>query len=168
MTPKPKQPTAKARKPSARFYNDGNLPRNYSKTPTYESWRNMIRRCYNPSLRLYPLYGGRGITVCDRWKRSYFNFLTDMGDMPEGMSIDRIETNGNYEPSNCRWADDVTQRRNRRDVVLYDYCGEYLTITELAAKAGCSRGTIRKRLIAGLNADAVLRALGIPQKKGRK
>lgn len=79
---------------------------------------NMVRRCTLESVAEYPLYGGRGITVCDRWlesgRRGFFNFLEDMGLAPEGMSLDRIDVNGNYEPSNCRWTDTSTQAYNKR------------------------------------------------------
>ena len=89
------------------------------KTPTYLSWDNMIQRCTNPNRPEYPYYGGRGITVCDRW-RSYENFLADMGERPDGLTLDRINNDGNYEPGNCRWADRETQVRNRRRSSYYD------------------------------------------------
>ena len=83
-------------------------------TTEYNSWGHMNQRCFNTSNKAYYRYGGRGITVCDRWKNSFTKFYEDMGDKPKGMSLDRIDNNGNYEPSNCRWADDVTQVRNQR------------------------------------------------------
>jgi len=69
----------------------------------YASWRSMRKRCYNPKNRQYKNYGGRGIIVCERWRSSFVNFLTDMGERPEGYELDRKDPNGNYEPLNCRY-----------------------------------------------------------------
>lgn len=84
------------------------------KNPGITSYRSMISRCYNQEHTNYRNYGGRGITVCDRWIGSYVNFREDMGFRPVGLTLDRIDPNGNYEPSNCRWATWSQQNKNKR------------------------------------------------------
>lgn len=84
-------------------------------SPEYRSWYSMKRRCYDPKHKGYKYWGGRGITVCDEWKNDFERFLSDMGERPLGTSIDRIDVDGNYEPSNCRWATSTIQNNNRRN-----------------------------------------------------
>lgn len=102
-------------------------------TITFNSWYNMKERCYYTKYKDYHNYGGRGIKVCDRWLNSFDNFLKDMGERPsEKYSIDRIDVNGNYEPSNCRWATMIEQSKNRRNNKYYEFNNKRLIIPEWA------------------------------------
>jgi hypothetical protein len=88
-----------------------------SKTRIYNIWASMKARCFNPKKDKYKYYGGRGVTVCERWRNSFENFLADMGEPPSARhSIDRINNDGNYEPSNCRWATPLEQAHNKRNI----------------------------------------------------
>ena len=86
-------------------------------TRTYSTWKGLRQRCENSRNSNYPHYGGRGIAICERW-RDFENFIADMGERPDGMSLDRIDNDGNYEASNCRWATQTEQNRNRRVAVI--------------------------------------------------
>lgn len=88
-----------------------------NETREYQSWKHMISRCFKKNNKNFKHYGGRGITVCDRWL-AFENFYADMGEMPDGFSIERVNVNGNYEPSNCKWILKNRQATNRRSSVL--------------------------------------------------
>lgn len=128
------------------------VARNYkhgqSKTQTYSIWEGMKDRCNNPKSPAYCHYGGRGITVCDRWN-TYENFLADMGERPERMTLDRINNNGNYEPSNCRWTTMKEQGNNKRDNRIIECNGKSQTLQQWSDEIGIQIGTIVRRLNLG-------------------
>lgn len=129
----------------------------HGKPPEFNCWASMKQRCSNPALRSYKDYGGRGITVCERWRDSFLAFLEDMGKRPSpDHSIERIDVNGNYEPSNCRWATRKEQGRNKRTTRKVGG----LPITAVAEQVGVVAATVRGRLDRGWSdADAVGRAV---------
>lgn len=120
----------------------------------YRVWKDMRSRCRRPNDTNFAGYGGRGIRVCDRWD-SFAAFFEDMGERPEGMTIDRIDVDGHYEPSNCRWADDITQANNKRSNVRITKDGRTLTLQEWAEATGIRRETISWRLRQGWPIDRV-------------
>jgi hypothetical protein len=132
------------------FHKENNIRKSIThgmhKSRTYRSWRSMKNRCTNPNTPNYNSYGGRGITVCERWLNSFENFLADMGERPEGTSIDRIDVNGNYEQSNCRWATPKEQSNNQTE---YRNGNAKLTDKEVIA--------IKHLLAAGGNQAAIAR-----------
>jgi hypothetical protein len=107
-------------------------------SPTHYIWRSMRSRCFRPKAKDYPNYGGRGITVCDRWAHSFENFLADMGEKPEGLTLDRRDNNGPYSPDNCRWATSAEQQHNKRTNSKYVSGGQTGTLTEWAKQLGIS------------------------------
>lgn len=117
----------------------------------------MIARCYNPHNNRYSYYGGRGVTVCSRWRESFEAFLADMGARPDGMTLDRFpDKGGNYEPGNVRWATPSEQGSNKRNNNILEYDGQSLTISEWARKIGITHQAIRQRLRRGLSVAEAL------------
>jgi hypothetical protein len=116
-----------------------------TKSPEWNSWTNMKTRCLNPSRHNFDRYGGRGIKVCERWLNSFENFYEDMGERPEGYSIERINNNGDYDPSNCRWATNTEQCNNKRTSVLLEYAGIIMTRKQLSDKIGIRYSVLRNK-----------------------
>lgn len=132
------------------------------KTPTYRSWAKMIARVKaKPGAEYYSHYGERGITVCKRWE-SFENFLADMGERPTGCSIDRIDNNGNYEPSNCRWATRTEQNRNRRNSLFVEYRGDEMELSKACELAEIEYQTVTSRMRRGWS---ITKALETPSRK---
>lgn len=120
-----------------------------SSHPLYNVWRNMVRRCQSPGDKQFKDYGGRGVFVCSRWM-SPENFFADMGPRPEGTTLERIDNSGPYSPENCRWATRHEQASNKRNVPLYSFGGELLSVAQLARLHGLHPETLRSRLKSGV------------------
>lgn len=125
-----------------------------SRHPLYSVWNDMKQRCLNKRYKNYKGYGGRGIKVCDEWigVQGFHDWAIANG-YEKGLSIDRIDVNGNYEPSNCRWVDSATQGNNRRDNHYVIYHGEKYTLSEVCRMLDLNYPTIASRLKAGLSID---------------
>lgn len=117
----------------------------------YGLYRGMVQRCNCKTHKDYPMYGGRGITVCDRWlgHDGYGNFCADMGDRPKGYSIDRIDGDKGYCPENCRWASPKQQVLNRKETIWVKYKGEEMCLHDLSKKLNVSNATLWWRLRNG-------------------
>lgn len=115
---------------------------------TYSSWSNMMSRCYRPSTKSYPWYGGKGIKVCERW-HTFSNFLADMGERPEGMTIDREDLDGDYEPGNCKWATRIQQDRHRRDTIMIEHDGKTMCLADWARELGVDDQKLRYQYRTG-------------------
>jgi hypothetical protein len=124
-------------------------------SPTYNSWRKMVERCNNPKDISYHNYGALGITVCDKWKK-FAGFLEDMGERPEGASLDRINSSGPYRLENCRWSSRKVQANNKRTNRLITYNGETKTMSEWSEITGVKVGTIWRRLEAQKSPEEAL------------
>jgi hypothetical protein len=131
-------------------------PPNPKKTPERIIWWTMLARCRNPNAANYHLYGGRGIRVCDRWRKSFENFLADMGPRPEGMTLDRIDNEGDYSPENCRWATLIEQANNKRNTPYLEWNGVRKSLKEWSRITGIHPETIRHRLLHGWTDEKAL------------
>lgn len=138
------------------------------KSRTYNVWASMIARCSNPNDSSFKNYGGREIKVCKRWsnkKNGFQNFLSDMGEIPRGLTLDRINNNKEYSPKNCKLSTMKEQERNKRDNHLIPYNDKNLCLAEWSEISGIKQETIRKRLKHGWS---IKKALTIPSGKYNK
>ncbi|UQT02921.1 hypothetical protein TOTORO_00580 [Serratia phage vB_SmaS-Totoro] len=125
-------------------------------TTEYLTYHNMITRCYDNKVDAYPWYGGRGIRVCDRWLESFENFFADMGYKPgKGYSIERIDSDKDYSPDNCRWATAKEQCRNRRNTRWVTYRGREMSAAEFCESIGFRWDRVRHLLDKGLSCEEI-------------
>jgi hypothetical protein len=118
-----------------------------NRSAEYQTWNGLKGRCLNTNNNAFHSYGGRGITVCDRWKDSFEDFLADMGPRPSPKhSIDRVNNDLGYSPENCRWATKKEQGNNRRTNVYYEYAGERLQLTTWANRIRINKTTLHMRI----------------------
>lgn len=128
-----------------------------SYTPEYRAWQTMRLRCTEPTNAAYPNYGGRGITVCDRWLNSVEHFVSDMGPKPTPKhELDRIDNNAGYSPENCRWVERKINDRNRRSNRLIKHDGAQVSLAELAERHGIRPDTLAYRIDSGWTLDVAL------------
>jgi hypothetical protein len=133
--------------------------------PLYQTWSTMRTRCYNPKSISYPNYGARGIRVCERWRKSFKAFVDDMGPRPTPKhTLDRIDRDGDYEPSNCRWATRKQQMRNFGGNRFVEFGGRVMCATDLATRLGFRPGLLIQRLNRGWSVE---RAVSQPMRKRR-
>lgn len=122
----------------------------------YRIWSGMLARCHTPSASGYANYGGRGITVCDRW-RSFDNFFADMGEAwHEGATIDRVNNDAGYSPENCRWSSRKEQNRNQRDLIFLEFNGQRKCVSAWAEDLGMPSASIRARVKRGWSVEKTL------------
>ena len=139
----------------------------HSKERSHRIWQRMMKRCYDPNATRFKDWGGRGISVCERW-HTYENFLSDMGQCPDGMSINRKNNDGNYEPGNCDWATSIEQNNNRRDNRILEVGGVEHTVAEWSRISNIGPSTIMKRLNLGWTPkDAVTKPVRAKKQKIR-
>ncbi|MFA6790412.1 MAG: hypothetical protein WCR65_02440 [Parcubacteria group bacterium] len=126
-----------------------------SKSPTYRTWHHMRERCYKKNCKKFDYYGGRGISVCKCWDK-FENFYKDMGEKPKGMTLDRIDNNGNYCKENCRWATYKEQANNKSNNRIIKYNGEKKTLSQFADDFGIKQNTLLYRIKRGWNIKRAL------------
>lgn len=131
--------------------NTRSYPRNhgFSHTPVYYVWQSMIQRCHDPANKSFPRYGGKGIQVCQEWRESFVAFMSYMGPRPEGLTLDRIDSKGNYEQGNVRWATYKQQARNTSRNHLHTIDGVTRCLAEWCEVLDEPWTTVKKRVAAG-------------------
>lgn len=127
----------------------------FASSSTYGIWCSLKQRCRNPNNKFFPYYGGRGIDYCERWEK-FENFLSDMGERPEGLTIERIENSLGYSPENCKWATRKEQQRNRRGCVYVEHNGQRKTLIEWYEELGIPHQTLSQRVLLGWAAEKIL------------
>jgi len=123
----------------------GKVTHGRSASAEYQIWENMLSRCLNPNVSRYARYGGRGIKICERWL-TFANFYADMGPRPPGMTLERIDNDGNYEPSNVRWATRKEQECNKSTTIKVVLNGHEMTLSDACRATGVSYNAVRKRI----------------------
>lgn len=124
-------------------------------TPTYKSWRSMKERCLNATHKSYSYY--KNVGICDRWVNSFEAFFSDMGERPEGTTLDRVDNDGDYNPKNCRWATHKEQARNRGNNRIIEFSGKSMCLAEWAEIVGLRQDTLSWRINAWGVEDALTR-----------
>lgn len=140
------------------------------KNPLYHTWQAMVYRCHNPKSKDYKRYGGRGISVCDRWRSSPEAFYMDIGQKPSSNhTVDRVDNSKGYSKENCRWATQLEQQNNRSDTIKITYQGETMSISQTARKYGIRVTTFHYRINSGMSvSEAVETPIGVTSKYHKK
>lgn len=138
-----------------KFTRHGHTPQGKPSSPTYRTWRSMHIRCTKPNHVKYHRYGGRGITVCEKWK-TFLGFLEDMGKRPEGTSLDRIDSSLGYFKENCRWADPKTQARDSGPIRNLTCNNRTMRVVDWARELGVPVNTLYSRVHRGWSEEDVI------------
>ena len=133
-------------------------------TKAWYAWSAMKQRCLNPNHKYYHRYGGRGITICDRW-HDFVNFLDDMGEPEDDLTLERIDNDDGYHPGNCEWMPWEHQHNNKEKSIIISYDGRAQTISQWARETGLNKSMLARRYHAGLSAEEILTK---PSKKAKK